>query len=439
MPDSPNVLVVLTDQWRAEALGCMGDDQVQTPNLDQFASEGLVFENTYTPSPVCSPARGSLFTGQYPHEHRVISNTYFKLPLPDDRTAVAECFRDAGYETGYVGKWHLDGTIDGPGYVPPERRQGFEHWKGFNRGHPHLKGFPDVAPDGSVEWKGDLGPDAEADLTLEFLDEVGADPFFHVLSWGPPHSPYEAPDEYSDLYDADDLSLRPNVPEEDAEEVRETLVEYYGMCTWLDDQFGRLLDGLEERGLDEDTIVVFTSDHGDMMGGRGRYGKGVPFEESIHVPLLMRYPGEIEGGRRSESVVNLIDLMPTLLGLCDLPVPETVQGEDRSAHARGEAPASSDATYLEGNIPFDDAWRAVRTDEHMLAVDRNLNTTHLYDTAADPYQQENLAGEDDAADLEDDLRWRLFELAYEYDDREIKARHGKQSEREVRMNLPDGR
>lgn len=435
MPDQPNVLVVLTDQWRAEALGCMGDEQVQTPAIDSFAESGLVFDRAYTPNPVCSPARGSLFTGQYPHEHGVISNTYYNLFLPDGRTTVAECFRDAGYGTGYVGKWHLDGTIDGPGYVPPERRQGFDHWKGFNRGHAHLEGHPHVAADGTAEWEGERQPDVQTDLAIDIVDEAGEDPFFLTLSWGPPHSPFEAPDQYSGLYDPDELSLRPNVPGEMADEVRADLAEYYGMCTWLDDQFDRLLDALAERGLEEDTIIVFTSDHGEMMGGQGRYHKGVPFEESIHVPLIVRYPGEVDGGRRSDAVVNLVDVMPTLLGLCDLPVPDSVQGSDYAAHVLGETNEVSDATYVEGNLPFDDAWRAIRTDEHVLAVDRDLETIHLYETTTDPYQQDNLAGTESASDLEADLRGRLFEAAYELDDRYVKARHGRQREPSERRPL----
>lgn len=435
MSDNPNVLVVLADQWRAEALGCMGDNQVQTPAIDGFAAEGLVFDRAYTPNPVCSPARGSILTGQYPHEHGVISNTYFNLYLPDDVTTIAECFGNAGYETGYVGKWHLDGTMAGPGYVPPDRRQGFDHWKGFNRGHSHLSGHPHVKPDGSANWEGDRQPDVQTDLALDIIDDVGDDPFFLTLSWGPPHSPFDAPDEYSNLYDPDSLTLRPNVPEEMGDEVQENLAEYYAMCTWLDDQFERLLAGLEERGLEEDTIVVFTSDHGEMMGGQGLYHKGVPFEESIHVPLIMRYPAEVEGGRRSESIVNLVDLMPTLLGLSDLPVPDSVQGSDYSAHVRGERDDVSNRTYVEGNVPFDDAWRAIRTDEYMLAIDRNLETTHLYEMTTDRYQQENLAGTDGATDQEADLRRQLFEAAYAFDDRHIKARHGQQHDREVRESL----
>lgn len=439
MPDDPNVIVVLTDQWRAEALGCMGDDQVRTPRLDGFAEDGVVFERAYTPNPVCSPARGSIMTGQWPHEHGVVSNSFFKIALPTNRTTIAECLRDAGYETGYIGKWHLNGDIAGPGYVPPERRQGFERWDGFDRGHAHLEGHPHVAPDGSAEWEGERQPDVQTDLLLDALDEHGDDPFFEFLSWGPPHTPFEAPDEYTDLYDPEELSLRPNVPDEMSEEVRADLVEYYGMCTWLDDQFGRLLDGLEERGLAEDTVVVFTADHGEMMGGQGRYAKGVPYEESIHVPLLVRYPAEVDGGRRSEGVVNLVDVMPTILGLCDVPVPDEVQGADHSTYLRGESALESDATYIEGNLPFEDEWRAIRTDQHVLAVDRALETTHLYDTDTDPYQRENLAGDEDAAEIEADLRQRLFEAAYETDDRYVKARYGRQIGPEERMQLPDGR
>lgn len=438
MPRSPNVIVVLTDQWRAEALGCMGDDQVATPNLDAFASEGVVFERAYTPNPVCSPARGSILTGQYPHEHGVVANSFYNIDLPADRTTVAECFRDAGYDTGYIGKWHLDGGIEGPGYVPPDRRQGFDRWHGFDRGHAHLKGQPHVAADGTAEWEEGRQPDIQTDLFLEFLDERGDDPFFQFLSWGPPHTPFEAPEEYSDRYDPEDLSFRPNVPESMHEEVRGDLAEYYGMCTWLDDQFGRLLDGLDQRGLAEDTVVVFTSDHGEMMGSQGRYHKGTPFEESIHVPLLVRYPEAIEGGRRSTDVVTLVDLMPTLLGLCDVPIPEGVQGADRSGYLTDREPLESTETYVEGNLPFDDAWRALRTEQYLLAVDRTLETTHLYDTDDDPYQQQNLAGDTAASQLAAELRQRLFETAFATDDRYVKARYGSQIGPEERMALPDG-
>ncbi|MFB6217986.1 MAG: sulfatase [Halobacteriaceae archaeon] len=427
MPDRPNVLVVLCDQWRAEALGCIGDPNVRTPAIDRLAAEGVCFERAYTPYPVCSPARGSIQTGRYPHAHGVTTNTYHRIPLPAEEDTLAERLRDAGYHTGYVGKWHLDGQFDPPGRVPPgPRRQGYEFWKGFDRGHQHLEGHPHFDARGDLTWEEGRQPDIQADITGEFIDRhqrtEGDRPFFAFLSWGPPHTPFEAPDEYSDMYDADDLELRANVPDDMEREVRADLVEYYGMCTWLDDQLERLLDTLAEQGVADDTLVVFTADHGEMMGSNGRYHKGNPHEESVHVPLVARYPDGIEAGRRSSAVVSLIDLLPTLCSVCDAAVPEGVHGVDLSDHLLDGAPGPTE-TYIEGALPFDHTWRAIRTEQYLLSVDRHLDTQYLFDTGADPYQQENRAGDSEYAAAEADLRERLFSAAAAYDDRDTLARY----------------
>jgi arylsulfatase A-like enzyme len=420
MPDRPNVLFVLCDQLRAEALSCAGDPNVETPNIDRLADEGALFERAYTPYPVCSPARASILTGMHGHEHEMISNTYLKLRLPTELTTVAESLGEVGYDTGYVGKWHLDGTDDVPGHVPPgPRRQGFEFWEGFNRGHQHLKGHPHFDDDGSVEWEDGYQPEIQADIAIDYIESERENPFFCFLSWGPPHTPFEAPDEYSAMYDADDLDLRPNVPQREAAEVRRDLVEYYGMVTSLDDQVGRLLDTLEREGVADDTLVVFTSDHGEMMGSNGEHHKGIPHEESVHVPLVVRYPDGVEP-QETDTLASLIDLYPTLCDYADAPVPEEqVTGESLRPVLDGEE-AGRDRLYIEGALPFDHTWRAVRTDSHMLAVDRHVETTHLYDTDADPYQQENLAGE--APDLEARLREALFEEMDDLDDRYMTAR-----------------
>jgi arylsulfatase A-like enzyme len=429
MSDRPNVLVVLADQWRAEALGCMGDPNVHTPAIDALAGNGVCFERAYTPLPACSPARASIQTGRYPHDNGVIANTYHRIPLSTEQETLGERFRDAGYHTGYVGKWHLDGQFAVPGHVPPgPRRQGYEFWKGFDRGHHHLKGHPHFDADGTLTWEKGRQPDIQADITAEFVERhertEGDRPFFAVLSWGPPHTPFEAPEEYAEMYDADELELRENVPVEMEPAVRENLVEYYGMCTWLDDQLGRLLDALEEQGVREETLVVFTADHGELMGSQGRYHKGDPHEESVHVPLVAAGPG-VAAGHRTDALVTLADLLPTLCSVADIEVPAGVQGQDRSAHLRGEDAPGADAVYLEGSLADDEMWRAVRTDEHLLVVDRHLDTTHLYDTGADPFQTENLAGDPAHADQEAALRERLFDLAAALDDREILARYSK--------------
>jgi arylsulfatase A-like enzyme len=421
MPERPNVLFVLVDQMRASAMGCAGNDQVHTPTLDRLAEEGVLCERAYTPDPVCTPARASILTGQYPHQHGVVNNN---VRIPQTGETLACCLREAGYDTGYIGKWHLDGNPK-VGYTPPgPRRQGFDYWEGFNRGHEHLRGHPRFTEDGELYWAEGYQPAVQTDLALDFMGEHAdaADPFFTMLSWGPPHTPFEAPAEYSAMYDPEELELRENVPEsEDTPELREDLAEYYALVTSLDDQMERLLDFLDERGIAEDTLVVFTSDHGEQLGSVGHYRKGFPFEESINVPLLARYPEGLPAGERREGLVNLIDLLPTFLGWAGAEVPDRVQGRDARAFLRGDAPGR-DAVYVEGEVPFHDEWRAVRTEDAMLAVDRLLEIRHLYDTEADPYQMENLAGDPAAADLQEELFDRLVDCADAFADTRVWSR-----------------
>lgn len=412
MPDRPNVLFVLTDQMRAQAMGCMGNDQVDTPTLDQMADNGVLCTRTYSPDPVCTPARGSILTGQYPHLHRALANNF---RLPESVTTIADVLDDAGYRTGYIGKWHLDGEPK-PGYIPPERRQGFDYWKGFNRGHAHLKGHPHVDEDGTVSWKEGYQPEVQTDMAIDFVNECTADddPFFCFLSWGPPHLPYEAPDEYEAMYNAVELELRPNVPERMAAQARRDLVPYYGMITSIDDQLDRLLAALEERGIADDTIVVFTSDHGELVGSQGEYYKGQPWEESIRVPLIWRYPEGLPSGETCDDIVSLVDLMPTILSLCGADAPNGVQGEDLLESLSGRAPLGRDGVYVQHGLGSDGEWRALRTDDHLLVVDANGESQRFYNTADDPYQQHNLV---DLIHGRVDLERSLVEAAKEYDDR----------------------
>jgi len=446
----PNVLVVLTDQWRASALGHRGNPDVRTPTLAEFADEGTAVEHACTPKPMCTPARASLLTGTLPHQHRVLYN---QLRLPAECTTIAESLRDSGYRTGYIGKWHLDG--ENSLYVPPERRQGFSYWKGFNTtSHDYWGGQPHFDADGNVEWEEGYQPAIQADITREFLAGHGADdePFFLTLSWGPPHPPSggwdqtDPPEEYAAMYDPDELELRPNVPESgihrrahlpgiDREQVRADLADYYAYITSLDDLLADILAELDERGLAEETIVVFTSDHGEMVGSHGRHNKGDPYAESINVPLLVRYPGEVPAGRRSEAVASLVDLMPTLLSFCGVDTPAAVQGRDLSGHLRDDPDATiPDSAYVEGwrvenDIPdqadwgpWGQPWRLLRTRRYMLTVDRSLETQLLFDLDEDPYQLENLAGDPDHADTERELREALIDAAYRYDDRRFMTR-----------------
>ncbi|MFB6218331.1 MAG: sulfatase [Halobacteriaceae archaeon] len=402
MPDRPNVVFVLADQMRAHAMGCAGNPDVETPTLDRMAERGIHFENAYTPQPGCCPTRGSLLTGQYSHGHGVVN---FNVRLPTTADTVSQRLADAGYATGYVGKWHLDGTA-APGHVPPERRHGFEFWRGFNRGHRYHRGHPHPRPDGSVEWEEGYQPAVQTDHAIEFVDEhAGEDPFFCYLSWGPPHTPFDAPEEYSEMYDPGDLALRANVPEgERIPELRADLAEYYALVTSLDDQLERLLAAIEEQGVADDTLVVFTADHGEQLGSQGRYRKGFPFEESVRVPLLVSPPGDASA--TIEAPVSTLDLPGTFLSYAGAnPLPRDEGADLRPVVAGDNADPHPEGVYMQNNIAFDSAWRALRTDRHLLVVDRDVNVRYLYDLESDPLQQDNLAGDPAHADLQE----RLYE------------------------------
>jgi arylsulfatase A-like enzyme len=192
------------------------------------------------------------------------------------------------------------------------------------------------------------------------------------------------------------------------------------MITSLDDQMERLLDALDEHGIAEDTLVVFTSDHGEQLGSLGRQRKNYPFEESIHVPLIARQPGTVPDGETVEEVVSLLDVMPTVLSWCDVPVPERVQGEDVSALLAGEtATPHPEGVYVQGQLPYDETWRALRTEQELLVLDRGFGTQYLFDTSVDPSQTENLAGDPAVADREAALRETLIDAMYRYDDRDF--------------------
>ena len=425
MTRAPNVLIVLADQLRGQALGCAGDPNVRSPSFDRLAAEGVLVERAFTTNPVCTPARAALLTGRYPHTTGLIHNN---LRLPEAEVTFAEVLRERGYATGYIGKWHLDGE-ERPGFVPPgPRRQGFDYWAAFNRGHRYWDSiyYRDTAE--PIHQDG-YEPDYQTDLALEFIRGHREGPFCLFLSWGPPHTPLDPPEAYRAPYDPGRLELRSNVPPAEAPRAGEELAGYYGHIAALDANLGRLLDELDRLGLAGRTLVVATSDHGDLLGSHGRYRKGSPLEESIRVPLLLRWPGEGRpaGGEhesppargRPDVLAASVDLAPTVLGLCGAPIPPGVQGRDLSPWLRGfdgpggaAGPADGpQAVYLEGRMGRPDEWRAIRTRRHLLATDLDGTATHLFDLEADPYELTNLAGAPAAAAVEAALLRQLQELA----------------------------
>lgn len=384
----PNVVFLLADEWRAQT----GRD-VRTPVLDRLAGESVSFENAVSGCPVCCPYRASLMTGQYPLTNGVFIND---VELKPKGPTLGEAFRGAGYSTGFIGKWHLYGSPDGKygrrlAYIPPEKRLGFDYWKACECTHEYNHSLYYEGNDPAPKYWPGYDAFAQTDDACGFIERQ-ASPFFLMLSLGPPHFPYAtAPERYREMYRDQNIELRANVPEDKRREATELLRGYYAHMTAVDDCMGRILRALEKSGAVEDTIFVFTSDHGDMMLSQGLTTKLYPWDESIRVPLLVRYPRKLRH-RRIRTPISSPDLMPTLLGLCGLAVPDSVEGTDFFS-----APESRDAAaFLNLPVPITEArrygfaeYRGLRTERYTYV--RSIKGPWLlYDNERDPFQMRNL-------------------------------------------------
>lgn len=401
----PNVVFVFADQWRGQATGYAGDPNIETPHLDALAAESVNFINAVSCCPVCSPYRASLLTGQYPLTHGVFVND---VCLSNDAVSVAECFNEAGYDTAYIGKWHLDGH-GRSSFIPRERRQGFKFWKVLECTHDYNNSFYYGDTDEKRAWEG-YDAIAQTREAQRYIREKTSDkPFALFLSWGPPHNPYQtAPERYKKRYSADGVRLRGNVPESEAEASRRDLAGYYAHCAAMDDCIGDLLGTLRERGLEDDTVFVFTSDHGDMIGSQGQARKQRPWDESIMVPLLVRYPAAFgKRGRVMDEPINAPDLMPTLLGLCGIDIPPSVEGRGYAEIIAGTEKLDDDAMLIACYTPFGEwtrknggkEYRGVRTRRYTYVRDLQ-GAWLLYDNQEDPYQQRNLCNDSKHASLQ---------------------------------------
>ncbi len=412
--DRPNVVFLLADQWRAKALGYEGDPNVRTPNLDRLAAESLNFRNVVSVCPVCTPQRASLMTGRFPTSTGMFLND---AHLPDEEVCLAETFRAAGYRTAYIGKWHLDGH-GRTSFIPPARRQGWDYWKGAECDHnyPHSHYYTDDSPDQRF-WDG-YDAFAQTQDAIGYLRGRAADrsPFVLFVAYGTPHFPHgTAPEACKALYPPDKIRLPPNVPPAQEAAARREAQGYYGHCTALDRCVGEIVAALDDTKLAENTILVFSSDHGEMLGSHGcpPFMKQVPYDESARVPLLVRHPAAWgRQGRAVRTPLTTPDLHATLLGLAGVAVPRAVEGADLSADLKaGRLDGDRAALYMLV-APFDRrsdqcrAYRAIRTRTHTFARDSN-GPWLLFDDARDPHQMENLAGRPEHAALQQELEARL--------------------------------
>jgi arylsulfatase A-like enzyme len=402
---SPNVIILHTDQWRAQAFGYAGDPNVKTPNIDQLAAESANVSLAVSGMPVCTPHRASLLTGQRPLTHGLFMND---VQLDTNANSLAEVYAAAGYHTAYVGKWHLDGSGRSSFIPPGGRRQGFEYWKALECTHNYNNSAYYEGDSPEVRyWDGYDAIEQARDVQAFIKANANADkPFLMMLSWGTPHAPYHtAPDEYRQLYDPEALQLHPNVPPDMEEKVRKDLAGYYAHSTALDDMVGEILQTVEDAGIAGETIILFTSDHGDLLGSHRAYKKQQAYEESIRIPMLIRAP-EIAAGEY-RALMNSYDIMPTLLGLSGLRVPETVEGYDYSGFLKGNEVPIDTATVLSCVQPFGQwnrfdhggrEYRGLRTLRYTYTRDLN-GPWQLFDNEKDPYQMRNLVDDPAFADL----------------------------------------
>ncbi len=464
----PNILFILPDQVRPQDLSINGGQNVPTPHMDRIAREGVSFSNALSTCPLCTPYRSMMLSGRYPTHTGMILNWLESNPQDP---SLARTLRGAGYGTAYIGKWHLNAgkmKRDGlfmsqeareleaisnyairpkreqeyvksnpePEFVPPgPARRGFDYWAAYNFHTEFRKAYYYRDTPKRLYYR-EYETVGQADLTIEYMRgrQAAKQPFFAVVSPHPPHQPWiedASPAGYLRRV-RDPLVVPPNVPT-DGPKARGDLRYYYAMLASVDDAVGRILDALKQSGLEENTIVVLSSDHGEMMGAHGKWEKMSPFEEAVRVPLFLRWPGHIAAGSKSDALFTPMDLMPTLLELVGVRAPPGValDGIDLSAAVLGKQPGgrerdaalmanySSHWDYFHSEWPWPE-WRAVRTKRHTY-VKWYAGREELFDNLADPYQMKDLATSDMATIGA--MRARLAELLREAHD-DFRPGHG---------------
>ena len=421
-PNRPNLVFVFADQWRAQATGYAGNKDVRTPNLDRLAKESMNFTNAVSGCPVCSPYRASLMTGQYWLTHGIFHND---KPLNPDATSIAKVYRRAGYATAYIGKWHVDGH-DRSSFIPKERRQGFEFWKVCECTHNYNHSLYYGDTPEKKYWPG-YDAIAQTREAQTYIQQHAKTPFVLFVSWGPPHAPYQtAPEKYRKLFpDPTKITLRPNVPNSLRSQAQKELAGYYAHIAALDDCIGDILKTLNECGIEKNTIFVFTSDHGDMLRSHGQTKKQKPWEESVRIPFLLRYPAlHGKAGRTIDMPINSPDIMPTLLGLSGVDIPKTVEGRDFSGVITGAQAPDNDAVLIMCPVPFHQwgyrrggrEYRGVRTRRYTYVRDLN-GPWLLYDNRMDPHQLRNLCDHPEYAKIQKELEKKLSEKLKETNDK----------------------
>ncbi|MEL6107431.1 MAG: sulfatase [Planctomycetota bacterium] len=450
LAEPTNLLIIQTDEHNFRTLGCYratlpvdqaliwGEDGVvETPAIDSIAQRGVICTSFYATSPVCTPSRASFFSGLYPHRTGSPQND---LPLNSDVVTFAEVLRRSGYATGYAGKWHLDGN--GKPQWAPERQFGFaDNRYMFNRGHWKRFEITDSGPriaarNRKGEPSYDLG-DADkdsfstdwlTDRAINFIREHAEEDFCYHLSLPDPHGPNTVREPYDEMF-ADRVIRAPltfSMVKDNPKWAAVTgknatkkfnsaiMAKYFGMVRCIDDNVSRLLQVLDELGLTEKTIVVFTSDHGDLCFEHGRLNKGNPYEASAKIPMIVSAPGKIPPGSRVDAALGTVDFAPTILALLGQQAPKATQGRDCSSLLQGKTDGWRDVTFLR-NGGIKPAWIAAVTDRRKLVLSVS-DRAWLFDHQTDPDELKNQFDDPSNADIVKQLANSLVQYGEQNDD-----------------------
>ncbi|SED06354.1 Por secretion system C-terminal sorting domain-containing protein [Tenacibaculum sp. MAR_2009_124] len=455
----PNIILVMTDQWRRQALGFIRDgDPVRTPRLNRYKREDAVFfKNGIVNRPICGPNRANILTGQYNITNGVYGN---KVRLSTKSNTLGDIAKANGYRTAFIGKWHLDEAGAPSGYVPPSRRHGFDKWIATVGHSPFSqKVYIDDSrePTRATEWE----PTWLTKKLITFIKDKennnGDKPFCAVLSLGPPHTGggpgfedrfqpgkrnkegdikygygYAAPKKWEDLYPKpEQLPRRVNATKVrvrktgEQDDVWPTFPGYYGAVSSIDREFARLTKYLKDSNLFNNTIIVFTADHGELLGSHGRMTKGTWYEESVGVPMLISYPKKVDS-KTEESPMSSIDIVPTILGLADINVPRYMDGFDYSKSLKGEQdilPEYAFCSMDQGEVAGTDrSWRSIYSDKYTYALAnsswrnfreldhiREEDKMVLYDKVKDPYEMSPIYRGMGYDEVIDDLHQKLVD------------------------------
>jgi arylsulfatase len=456
----PNILWICTDQQRYDTIGALNNPHVSTPNIDRLLSEGVAFDYAYCQSPICTPSRASFLTGMYPSILHVTRNGNGSFPV-EHPPLVTRRLADAGYDCGLIGKLHLTSAY---GRIEARTDDGYSYWQ-----YSHAPRDDWAEGHGYADWVREQGyvlddlvksPDGVpaplhqttwcAEKTIEFISQDHSGPWLASVNIYDPHPPFNPPQEYREMFDPaqmpgplfhesdlaqqqqlaaidfqskvrppHDLDLNNRFgPEEGRRDARTLQAAYYAMIKLIDDQVGRILDALEESGQRENTLIIFMSDHGEMLGDHGLIEKGARFYDGlVRVPLIFSWPGHIQQDVVSSALVELADVTPTLLELTGLPIPERMQGRSLLPILTGQAPADHHrdfvrSEYFDALAEPDGTFASMYRDRrYKLIVYHGHGLGELYDMQEDPGEFNNLWDSPSHQPLKLDMLWRSFDAS----------------------------